>query len=128
MQRGKKIIDNFCIDDEIIEIKPYGCGHINDTYLVTCKKSKYVIQRINHLIFKKPWEVMENIINICDHLKSKVMLYGGNPDRETLTFITAKDGSYRTGNVKFNVRKRTASKTVKRKRTVFYRCRIIKIG
>ena len=45
-----------------------------------------------------------------------------------LTFITAKDGSYRTGNVKFNVRKRTASKTVKRKRTVFYRCRIIKIG
>lgn len=94
MQRGKKIIDNFCIDDEIIEIKPYGCGHINDTYLVTCKKSKYVIQRINHLIFKKPWEVMENIINICDHLKSKVMLYGGNPDRETLTFITAKDGTY----------------------------------
>ncbi len=94
MQRGKNIIDNFCIDDKIIEIKPYGCGHINDTYLVTCEKGKYVVQRINHLIFKKPSEVMENIINICNHLKEKVLSSGGNPDRETLTFIPAKDGTY----------------------------------
>ena len=94
MQKGINIINNFLIDDEIIEIKPYGCGHINDTYLVTCKKNKYVVQRINHLIFKKPWEVMENIINICNHLKEKVLLNGGNPERETLTFIPAKDGSY----------------------------------
>lgn len=94
MQKGISLISNFLIDDEIVEIKPYGCGHINDTYLVTCKNQKYVIQRINHLIFKKPWEVMDNIINICNHLKEKVLSYGGNPDRETLTFIPAKDGTY----------------------------------
>lgn len=94
MQKSKEIFSNFCIDDEILDIVPYGSGHVNDTFLITCKERKYVLQRINHHIFKKPSEVMENIINICEHLRKKVVLNGGDPERETLTFIPAKDGTF----------------------------------
>ena len=92
----KEIIKDFCIDDEIIEIKNYGSGHINDTYLITGSSKKYILQRINHKIFKKPYDVMDNIINISAHLKKKVIEAGGDPDRETLQFLPTKDGKYVT--------------------------------
>ena len=40
----------------------YGCGHINETYLVTCDSGlSYILQKINKKIFTKPEELMENI-------------------------------------------------------------------
>ena len=92
----KQIIKDFCIDDEIIDIKPFGGGHINDTYLISGSNKKYVLQRINHKIFTKPDDVMDNIINICEHLKNKIIESGGNPDRETLQFLPTNEGKYLT--------------------------------
>ena len=47
------------------DVRPYGNGHINDTYLVTCDKAgeekKYILQRMNHSIFQNPQALMENI-------------------------------------------------------------------
>lgn len=94
MQKCKDIFNNFCIDDKIINILPYGSGHINDTFLVECEKNKYILQRINHNIFKKPHEVMENIINICNHIREKIELAGGDTKREVLNFVKAKNGTY----------------------------------
>ncbi len=76
----------------------YGNGHINDTYLVNHTK-KYILQKINTNIFKRP----EQLMAVTDFIKKKVIAAGGDPERETLTVIRtvegknyykAEDGSY----------------------------------
>lgn len=80
---------------------PYGSGHINDTYLIVCKAQagdkKYILQRINHKIFQKPWELMENVVNVTEFLRHKIREAGGDPDRETLRAIPLKEGFVGSG-------------------------------
>ncbi len=92
-----KIIDNFPFEGELVEIKKTGTGLINSTYIVTCTDSnvnyKYILQLINPNVFKKPDELMSNIMNVTAFLRNKITLDGGNPERETLTFLYTKDNS-----------------------------------
>lgn len=72
-------------------------GHINDTYRVTFEneqgvKKHYILQQMNKSIFKNPVELMENIVGVTEFLKRKISANGGNPERETLNVIPAKDG------------------------------------
>lgn len=68
----------------------YGNGHINDTYLVNSKQ--YILQRINTNIFKNPEELMENIVNVTEFIRKKLIQKGENPDRGTLTVVKTVDG------------------------------------
>ena len=65
------ITNNFLIIGNFIKAKPYGSGHINDTYLVTTSAEKYILQRLNHNIFKNIGEMNRNIIKALKHLYSK---------------------------------------------------------
>lgn len=96
MKKYIDILSNFNIKEEITDIKLFGDGHINDTFLVICPEHKYVLQRINHKIFKNPEQVMENIANVCRHLKKKVKEANGNPEREVINLVKANDGKYFT--------------------------------
>lgn len=92
-----KIVELFDIEGRVLEIAPHGGGYINDTYCVTCEKSdgekiRYILQRINHSIFKDPESLMENFSMVCDYLKEIVKAAGGDPVRETLTVVPTKDG------------------------------------
>ena len=51
--------------------EPYGNGHINDTYLVVADR-RYILQRINTDVFPRPDELMENIIGVTEHIRSRV--------------------------------------------------------
>lgn len=74
---------------------PYGTGHINDTYLINATNGKkYIVQRINNDIFKKPWELMDNVVAVTAHIRSKIIAQGQNPERKVLNFLKAKDGKY----------------------------------
>jgi Ser/Thr protein kinase RdoA (MazF antagonist) len=57
------------------EFAPYGNGHINDTYLVTCDDAgatmRYVLQHINRHVFHDPIAVMENIERVTAHLAAQ---------------------------------------------------------
>ena len=50
-------IKAFCFDGEFVDFRPFGNGHINDTYLVRFrlngKTKKCILQRINHGVFKQ---------------------------------------------------------------------------
>ena len=65
----------------------YGNGHINDTYRVITSTNQYIIQRINHYVFKQPHQLMVNYRLVTDYLKTIV----DDPLRETLTIIPTKD-------------------------------------
>lgn len=84
----KDVCAQFNVD---IAVEDYGNGHINDTYICNTK-SKQILQRININVFKNPAEVMENIVNVTEHLKKKIIAEGGDADRETLSVVPTKDG------------------------------------
>ncbi|MEN8079245.1 aminoglycoside phosphotransferase family protein [Clostridioides difficile] len=82
---------------DVINVKSFGSGIINDTFLVVCKSNedkeeRYILQKINHSIFKNVEKLMENYCNVCDYLKNIVKQSGGDPDRQTITVIPTKDG------------------------------------
>ena len=97
----QEVVGRFGIMEEgKAAIMPYGNGHINDTYLVQTGSAKYILQRINHNVFKKPEQVMANIVLVTEHLQKKIIEKGGNPVRETLKFLKTVDGQdyYKTEN------------------------------
>ena len=50
----------------------------------------YVLQRINSNVFKDPQGVMENIFGVTEYLRNVIRQEGGDPDRETLSYIKTK--------------------------------------
>ncbi|MBQ7294310.1 MAG: aminoglycoside phosphotransferase family protein [Clostridia bacterium] len=83
-----EIVRQFTID---VNVEAYGNGHINDTYIAN-SEPKYILQRINSAIFKKPEEVMANIVAVTEFLRKKIIAAGGDPERETLNVIKTVDG------------------------------------
>ena len=70
--------------------KSFGHGHINYTFLITTDSGKqYILQRINTHVFKKPIQLMENVIAVTDHIRKKV-----DDPTQVLHFIPALDGKY----------------------------------
>ncbi len=88
----------FADNSNLIEKCPYGNGHINDTFLLRYKtpeniEKKYILQRMNHNIFKNPQQLMENVVHITEYLRQTILSQGGDPDRETLNVWKTLDGA-----------------------------------
>lgn len=86
---------HFSIDGEFDGAAPYGSGHINDSYCAVFHESgrrvRYILQRMNSGIFKKPVAVMENIQRVTAHLAQQ--LNGQSDcDRRVLSLIPARNG------------------------------------
>lgn len=85
----------FQIPGEFLSATPYGSGHINDTYAVEFtrhgRQVRYILQRINHNIFKNPAALMDNVQRVTAHLATKS---AGEPDqkRRVLTLVPTHDG------------------------------------
>ena len=90
-------IKNFDFKGELKSVGPFGCGHINDTYLLTFaledqSECKIILQKMNKNVFPKPVELMENVMGVTTYLKKLIDAQGGDSERETLNVIPAKDG------------------------------------
>jgi len=88
------IISNFNIDGDILEVKAFGSGHINDTFLVKItggSRYGYLLQKINHFVFKDIDGLMNNMKFVTDHLKQKIK-GTGDPDKEVLTLVKCDNG------------------------------------
>jgi Ser/Thr protein kinase RdoA (MazF antagonist) len=99
------IVSGFKVQGKIVSAKPFGSGHINDTYRVyTATGNEYLLQRINHFVFKDVAGLMDNMVNVTRHLKEKLRdIPGSDPEKEVLTlvennadgfYITDADGNY----------------------------------
>ena len=47
-------------------VSAFGDGHINDTFLVAASGKRFVLQRINQLVFENPGRVMGNLSRVLD--------------------------------------------------------------
>ncbi len=94
----KAVTNSFNIKNEIINIQPFGNGHINDTYLVTTEGEEhknYILQRKNHHVFKDIPGMMENIIRITNHIH-QILVDGkvANHQDKVLTHLPTGSGEY----------------------------------
>ena len=80
----KAIASQFEIGGVITSITPLGEGNVNETYQVTCQETilqdkipqeqllrRYVMQRINTVVFPRPELVMANINVLANHVASR---------------------------------------------------------
>lgn len=89
------LFEKFQIDEKIVVVEPFGGGHINDTFLARNDKgeAKYILQRINHHIFKDVDMLQNNIHIVTSHIRKKLAALSETEiDRKVLTFIPTKDG------------------------------------
>ncbi len=91
-----EIVQQFDFDGKFLSATPFGSGHINDTKLIATEKDGveklFVLQRINHNVFKDPEALMNNYVAVTEYLRDIVIAEGGDPDREVLQVIKTKDG------------------------------------
>ena len=69
-----RILDQFQLKEKVVSVEPFGNGHINDTLKVTVENNevKYVLQRINHLIFNNVDMLQNNIHTVTTHIRRKL--------------------------------------------------------
>lgn len=85
------IQDSFSIGGSFVGSERKNDGNINSTFVLKFSDGavteKYTLQRINTNVFKKPDELMENIVGVTAHIRKK----GG---MKTLDFLPCRDGKY----------------------------------
>ena len=82
------VLRSFRLDSEPVSCEPYGCGHINGSFLVTTASGRrYILQRINHNTFRDVAGLMENIAAITDFLWKKA-----EDPRSVMTLVKTRGG------------------------------------
>lgn len=96
MQHSDKLTEvvfQFIEKNDNTEIKPLGAGHINDSFKVKSGDIEYVLQRINHGIFKDVPQLQNNILRVTTHIRKKLEEKKvSDLDRKVLNFIPTHDG------------------------------------
>ncbi|MDN5214471.1 aminoglycoside phosphotransferase family protein [Fulvivirgaceae bacterium BMA12] len=85
----------FAIDGDIKEILPFGNGHINDTYRLineSAEKPDYLLQRVNHHVFKNIPAMMNNIELVTSHIRKKLLFSPGSVNGMVATLIHTREG------------------------------------
>ena len=83
---------------EVETVKRFGEGHINDTFRIEARRpdgrlGRSILQRVSPVAFKEPDKLMENIVNVTEHLSREIKRLGGDPTRETLSVLRTRDGA-----------------------------------
>lgn len=90
------ILSKFKINGKAISVEPFGSGHINDSFKVAADTGRnYLLQRINHFVFKDVHGLMDNIANVTRHLKDKLTnIPGSDPEKEVLKLVENNNNGY----------------------------------
>lgn len=88
------ILAHFAEILDVQEVKPLTSGLINQTYLVITNSSEnYVLQCVNHHVFKNVELLQHNIESVTKHIKAKLeALHEEDVDRKVLRFLPTQEG------------------------------------
>lgn len=74
MHHYTSIAEQFISSGHVTEVREFGNGNINDTYLVTTdlnEESHFVLQRINTQVFRQPKLIMQNMRVFTEHMRRR---------------------------------------------------------
>ena len=97
-QTVKHLFSCFARSEQILDWKSFGHGHINDTYLIQTVGEQvpdFILQRTNHQIFKDVPGMVNNILLVTNHIRTKLEAFGEtDTDRKVMTYLPSKEGPY----------------------------------
>lgn len=89
------ITSHFKLAGPLTQAIPFGNGHINETFCVTCQTergpARTVLQRINQNVFTQPVQVMENLQRVTAHIQAKLKSMNSLMVTRQPTLIKTKD-------------------------------------
>ena len=71
----QEILEQYGIDAKGLSIKKFGTGLINHTWLLENNTGKYILQRVNEHVFKKPLAIAHNIDQLAAYFKTHYPAY-----------------------------------------------------
>ena len=67
-----EIASAFDTGSEAVYLEPFGSGHINRTFRITCRDGRrFILQMISKTLTDYPDKLMDNIVYVTNHLRSK---------------------------------------------------------
>lgn len=82
------VLSRFALSGAPVSLERFGNGHINGTQLVVCEGgARYILQKINTNVFRRPEALMRNIELVTEHLRRKV-----SDPRGVLRLVFTRDG------------------------------------
>ena len=96
-ERIQEALAAFDFGAPVVGALRYGQGHINDTFVVhtqpeDCRCRRFILQRMSAAAFKRPDELMENIIGVTEYLGREIEKHGGDRDREAMRVLRPRSG------------------------------------
>jgi Ser/Thr protein kinase RdoA (MazF antagonist) len=96
MEKYMNIAGHFNIAGTPSGIAVLTAGHINDSFILRTQENDrpdYLLQRINHHIFKDVDMLQNNIKRVTEHIRKKLTEKGESDiDRKVMSIVPAKDG------------------------------------
>lgn len=84
-----EVLRAFRLDAKPVSCEPYGCGHINVTYLAVMESGlRYILQKINNNTFRDVAGLMENITAVTEFLRTET-----DDPRGVLTLVKTHDSA-----------------------------------
>jgi len=81
------IADGFTLEGSFVKGSRHGNGLINDSFIAECQNGeatrRYILQRINHHVFKDVPALMDNVRRVTDHLAAVPQV----PNRQPLRLV-----------------------------------------
>lgn len=92
----RRVASSFAFEGSFVDAAPYGSGHINETFAVRTRRGsgqrRFILQKINHTIFKDPVSLVSNIAAVTSHLRQHLGTTR-DVDRCVLRLVPTKHGS-----------------------------------
>ena len=93
-----EVLEAFDFGAPVVGAIRYGCGHINDTFVVHTQPEnaccrRFILQRMSAAAFKHPDQLMENIIGVTEFLGREIEKHSGDRSREAMEVLRPKNGA-----------------------------------
>ncbi len=80
------VLPAYGLKEESLKLEAFGSGLINNTWKVITPEKEYILQRVNHNVFKEPGDIANNISLIAEYLKQH------HPEYKFVAPIISSDG------------------------------------
>jgi Ser/Thr protein kinase RdoA (MazF antagonist) len=72
---GESVLPAYGLEENLLKVEAFGSGLINNTWKITTSEQAYILQKVNHAVFKEPADIANNIRLIGSWLRTKYPEY-----------------------------------------------------
>ena len=95
---AREALTRFAFEGRLVALEPHATGLINDSWLASFEspgeRRRYLLQRINRNVFRRPEQVLENMLRVTRHLAARLAGEASSDlSRRVLRLVPTLDGA-----------------------------------